>query len=115
MICKVLVSAVSATYLALLVTPLNGQEKSDAPALVKEIAAIEKGLFTDPKGPRFTIAERMDKHKVPGVSVAVIRNNRVHWAKGYGHTEADGGPAVTVETLFQAASLSKPIAALLAL
>jgi CubicO group peptidase (beta-lactamase class C family) len=80
-----------------------------------DIARVEKGLFKDPSGPRWTIQERLAFHKVPGVSIAVIRNKKVAWAKGYGTTEAGGKAAVTIETLFQAASMSKPIAALLAL
>jgi CubicO group peptidase (beta-lactamase class C family) len=105
---------VGAVSLGVLAEPAWGQDKVDE-ATAKDIAAVEKNLFTDAKGPRFTLAERMEHHMVPGVSVAVIRNGRVAWAKGYGRTEAKGGMAVTATTLFQAASLSKPLAALLAL
>jgi CubicO group peptidase (beta-lactamase class C family) len=52
---------------------------------------------------------------VPGVSVAVINNGKLEWAKGYGVVEAGGTTPVTPETLFQAASISKPVAALAAL
>jgi CubicO group peptidase (beta-lactamase class C family) len=51
--------------------------------------------------------------KVPGVSVAVVDGGTVTWARGYG--QAGDGAAVTPETLFQAASLSKPVAAMVAL
>lgn len=64
--------------------------------------------------PNWTIAERMAAHKTPGVSVAVIRNGSIVMAKGYGVLEAGGAP-VNAETLFQAASISKPVAALAAL
>ena len=50
---------------------------------------------------------------VPGVSIAVVEDGRVAWAQGYGQT-GDGGP-VTAETKFQAASISKPVAAMVAL
>ena len=57
----------------------------------------------------------MAKYKVPGVSVAVINNGKLEGAKGYGVTEAGGATPITPETLFQAASISKPVAALAAL
>lgn len=58
-----------------------------------------------------TLAERMAALRVPGVSIAVIRNGQIEWARGFGVTTA-GGAAVTPETLFQAASISKPVSAL---
>jgi CubicO group peptidase (beta-lactamase class C family) len=62
-----------------------------------------------------TIAERLKFYHVPGVSVAVLNGGKVEWARGYGSTSADGGTPVTPETLFQAASISKHVAALVAL
>jgi len=41
----------------------------------------------------------------------VVDNFKVAWAKGYGVTEAGGNNPVTVHTLFQAGSISKPVAA----
>jgi len=61
------------------------------------------------------LAERMAHYKTPGVSVAVINNGAVEWAKAYGVVEAGGARAVTTETMFQAASISKPVAAMGAL
>jgi len=58
------------------------------------------------------LADRMQFYKVPGVSVAVINNGEIEWAKGYGVQETDGHKSVTPETLFQAASISKAIAAM---
>jgi CubicO group peptidase (beta-lactamase class C family) len=48
---------------------------------------------------------------VPGVSVAVIHNGQLEWARGFGVTKS-GGPPVTPDTLFEAASISKPVTAL---
>lgn len=59
---------------------------------------------------RWTLAERMAHYKVPGVSIAVIEGGRVAWARGFGVTEAGSGGPVTPTTLFQAASISKPVA-----
>jgi CubicO group peptidase (beta-lactamase class C family) len=52
---------------------------------------------------------------VPGVSVVVIDDGRIAWAKGYGVREAGRPDPVTPDTLFQAASISKPLAAAAAL
>jgi len=94
----------------------SGQATPDARA-----TRVEKGLLTSsiiiegrPVKPA-TIAERLAALKVPGVSVAVIENGAVEWAKGYGVLEAGSATPVTAETLFQAASISKPVAALGAL
>ena len=65
--------------------------------------------------PAKPLAERMTALKTPGVSVAVINGGVIEWAKGYGVTETGGNTPVTPRTLFQAASLSKPVAALAAL
>ena len=56
----------------------------------------------------------MRRLHVPGVSVAVIRKGSIAWAKGYGVTDRNG-PAVTTDTQFQTASISKSITAMAAL
>ncbi len=57
------------------------------------------------------LAERMAELHVPGVSIAYIHNGEIAWTRTYGVTKI-GGPAVTPDTLFQAASISKPVTAL---
>ncbi len=54
----------------------------------------------------------MEKFRVPGVSVAVIKDFAIHWAKGYGVADVSSGAPVTHETMFQAASISKPVSAM---
>ncbi len=57
-----------------------------------------------------TLNDRMAALHVPGVSIAVIHGGALEWAQGFGVTRI-GGPAVTPNTLFQAASISKPVTA----
>ena len=57
----------------------------------------------------------MEAYSVPGFSIAVFRDFQVEWAKGYGVLSEEGGEPVTPTTLFQAASISKPVAAAAAL
>jgi|HubBroStandDraft_1064217.scaffolds.fasta_scaffold00722_10 CubicO group peptidase (beta-lactamase class C family) len=60
---------------------------------------------------QLTLEKLMEIYKCPGLSVAVIDDFKIAWAKGYGVTESGGSAPVTVHTLFQAGSISKPVAA----
>jgi len=60
------------------------------------------------------LADRMKELNVPGVSVAVIHHGAIEWARGFG-VAAIGGAPVTADTMFQAGSISKPLAAMAAL
>jgi CubicO group peptidase (beta-lactamase class C family) len=62
-----------------------------------------------------TLAARMAELNVPGVSVAFIENGEVKWTRTYGVAGAGGTQPVTPTTLFQAASMSKALAAAAAL
>ena len=89
-------------------------------ALLGEIETIENGLLKPLriKGDSietYSIADRMAFHKVPGVSIAVVRNGSVQWAKAYGIANTTDSTEVNINTLFQAGSISKPVAGLAAL
>jgi len=53
----------------------------------------------------------MKSFHVPGVSIAVVRDFKVYWAKTYGAADVVTDAPVTQETRFQAASISKPVTA----
>ncbi len=57
-----------------------------------------------------SIGQRMDFYNVPGVSLAVVLNNRIAWACSYGRTRKGSNDWVHNDTVFQAASCSKPVA-----
>lgn len=85
----------------------------------EHIEAVEQGLLPAIRikgrsGPML-LSSRMDHYNVPGMSIAVINDGRIKWARGYGVTDVDDPQAVDEHTLFQAASISKPVAALGAL
>jgi CubicO group peptidase (beta-lactamase class C family) len=91
--------------------------KDDAGA---RIARIENGLSPSVaiKGqPPVTmkLTDRMRHYHVPGVSIAFFDHGHIVWERGYGLADALTGRPVTKETLFQAGSISKPIAAMGAL
>lgn len=61
---------------------------------------------------KMNLLDRMEYYHVPGVSIAVVNEGQMEWAKGYGHVKNDPhSPHVDEQTLFQAGSVSKPITA----
>lgn len=82
----------------------------------ERIARVETGLaprlFAEGSPIKWTLQERMAHYRVPGVSIAVIHDGKIAWARGYGTLEAGGATPVDADTLFQAASISKPVSAL---
>lgn len=71
-----------------------------------------EGTIIQENGAWKNIWDRMAKYKVPGVSIAVVRNNKVAWATSYGPVEKGSSDWVHTDTVFQAASCSKPVAAI---
>ncbi|MHA3789751.1 serine hydrolase [Flavobacterium hauense] len=56
-----------------------------------------------------TLEERMKFYGVNGLSIAVIKDYKMVWAKGYGFADAAEKRIVDENTLFQAASISKSL------
>lgn len=92
----------------------------DPDALVRQrIDRIENGLieFTSPKdlfqavpvegGSLKTLTERMTHYRTPGVSIAVIDDFALDWAKPYGVLRASQDKPVALDSYFEAASTSK--------
>ena len=104
-----LIIGVSVSLLLCLETPLEAQISAVSAQAAIELAQTqpgEDGLGTS------TVAELMEEFGVPGVSVAVIQDFKIHWAKAYGVADVETGQLVDIETMFQAASISKPVAAM---
>ena len=113
-------TACTALVVALLIAPLAACAHA-TPAVVDSTAArvarvtssiatsavVVEGRPTEVA----TLAERMGHYHVPGVSVAVVDGGRIAWARGFGVKQAGTRDSVTATTLFQAASISKPVAA----
>ncbi|HEX5705120.1 MAG TPA: serine hydrolase [Pyrinomonadaceae bacterium] len=92
-----------------------GQSQTNLDA---EIRRVEQGLLPPVliKGdPAWTIEERMKFYKAPGLSVAVIKDFKIHWARSYGVKDLETKEPVTTETLFQAGSISKSVNAMVAM
>ena len=59
----------------------------------------------------YTLQELMERFGVPGLSIAVIKDYQIHWTKAYGQADVTAKSLVTPDTMFQAASISKPVTA----
>ncbi|WP_394747431.1 serine hydrolase [Spongiimicrobium salis] len=96
-----------------------GQSVSDKKSLQERISRIENRLqsnlqIRDGENTNISyyhIEDRMKALNIPGVSIAVMNNGILEWAKGYGIADRTENRKVTPKTLFQAGSISKPIAA----
>lgn len=97
----------------------NQRADSPSPRADDAAAHIENGLLPAVRvrgeERRWTLAARMREHRVPAVSIAVINHYRIEWAKAYGLADVSTGAPATTDTLFQAGSISKPVATLAAL
>lgn len=78
-------------------------------------------LIESPQSPNrqwpdsYSLREIMERLKVPGVGIVAIHDFGVHWAKGYGIADVESRAPVEIGTLFQAASIRKPVGAMAAL
>jgi CubicO group peptidase (beta-lactamase class C family) len=103
--------------LFILVLIILFQSCSETPSTVSTIDMIKKvetGLTTPifiEGDSTWTIEERMEHYGIPGVSIAVINNGKIEWTKVYGVMDKESKSPVTAKTLFQAASISKPVTA----
>lgn len=59
--------------------------------------------------PKWNLQERMNYYKIKGISIAVIKDYKIDWARGYGWADLAENRPVTTSTLFQAASISKSL------
>lgn len=111
---RVRVVAAAAAVLGLVVLLGSGRAAAQAePAAV--IARIEAAQTPDRQGfDALTLLEVMQRLRVPGMSVAVVKDFQLHWAKAYGVADVATGRAVETSTRFQAASISKPVTAMAA-
>ena len=86
--------------------------KAQAQTTAEKIKAVENNLggwvkIADSAG--WKISDRMAYYHINGVSIAVIDNYKIVWAKGYGWADTTEKRPVTTATLFQPASVGKSV------
>ena len=95
--------------LLLLLACFNGySQDQSSPQVQARIKQVEQGLsgrFLVAGQPKHTIAERMAFYHINGLSIAVIHDYHIEWAKGYGWADSAEQRPVNIQTLFQAASI----------
>ncbi len=96
---------------ALAVLSCDPGQKTADPAKIHEVETSLSNPVRIEGDSLWNIEERMAKYGVPGVSLAVIYDNKIAWTKGYGVMHKERREPVTTTTLFQAGSISKPVAA----
>jgi CubicO group peptidase (beta-lactamase class C family) len=110
-LCSVILAASAGALLA-----EDATQKHSSTVLEERIRRVENDIPPLPLGGdqpplQFTLQQLLDAFKVPGLSVAVVDDFRIAWAKPYGVTEAGTATPVTTSTMFQAASISKAVTA----
>jgi CubicO group peptidase (beta-lactamase class C family) len=91
---------------------LNAQTRKYSSDVEEKIRLVENNLagwVQTGNNDRWNLAERMKKYNINGVSIAVIHNYKIEWARGYGYADVSENRPVTENTLFQAASVSKSL------
>lgn len=92
--------------IALLLTPAAAaqEDRRPPPPLLKKAAPAELAARLERSLPRLLAAA-----DVPGLSIALVRGGRLVWHKGFGVRDAATKEPVGDETVFEAASLTKPV------
>jgi CubicO group peptidase (beta-lactamase class C family) len=76
-----------------------------------EAVTVDVPMGNDKEPLRLSLPQLMELYKVPGMSIAVIEDFKIVFAKGYGTIGIGSSASVGTHTLFQAGSISKPVAA----
>jgi CubicO group peptidase (beta-lactamase class C family) len=94
----------------------NDTKEKEQQELKDRISRIENGIqpmlqIEGKEVQTYSINERLRELGIPGLSIAVVSNGEIEWAKGYGLADKNENRPVDAETMFLAGSISKPIAA----
>jgi CubicO group peptidase (beta-lactamase class C family) len=104
--------SISALLLFILANCTQSQSAAYPLEVKNRITRVENGLMSWVQTQdtlRWSLKQRMDFYKIQGLSIAVINDGRIEWAKGYGWADSAEHRQVTEQTLFQAASISKSL------
>ena len=90
----------------------TGREALEEPRIERVLGGLRPPIAIKGQPPvRWKLAERMADSHVPGLSIAVIDDGKIAWARGLGVREAGTNEPVTTSTLFEAQSITKAVAA----
>src|SRR5580704_8371655 len=103
---------ISCSFVLLLLTYLPSWSQEQKPEATLTTNAPANNLSSTKTAIRLLdkdIPQLMEKADIPGMSVALVRDGELVWTGAFGVMNADTKKKVTSETVFEAASLSKPV------
>ncbi|MEO1053342.1 MAG: serine hydrolase domain-containing protein [Bacteroidota bacterium] len=93
--------------------PAQSQTVDYPEAVQQKIRLVEDSLIyrgnTYLNAPRHPLAHWMEQENVPGVSIAVIKDYKIEWVKGWGWEDVKEQRPITTETIFRTGSINKSI------
>jgi CubicO group peptidase (beta-lactamase class C family) len=94
-------------------TKAQNEEPRYAKDVEEKINQVENNLAgwvqIDDSSTAWNLRDRMKFYRVKGLSIAVVHDYKIQWARGYGWADEAARRPVTVNTLFQAGSISKSL------
>ncbi|MEO1241464.1 MAG: serine hydrolase domain-containing protein [Pseudomonadota bacterium] len=98
-----------ATGAILIASPLSAEPVAadDLRVVAFENNLIARDDLESPDAPRWTIEDRIEENRVPGLAVAIIEGGEIVWTRGYGVKLAGGEDAIDTDTVFSVGSISK--------
>ena len=85
-------------------------------SLARAQSQVTDRCFADSAGElRQRLPALLDSAMIPGIALAIIDRGEIVWSGGYGSRDSQGGKISPARTVFEAASLSKPVIAYAAL
>lgn len=92
--------------------PQTSQQGSGEARIEHVLSGLRSPIAIKGRNPEtWTLADALSQSHVPGISIALIDNNQIAWARGFGVKQAGTADPVTASTLFQAQSISKAVTA----
>jgi CubicO group peptidase (beta-lactamase class C family) len=85
---------------------LSAAARAETPAKTKSTDDVHRAQVSQ------AVTAALERHHVPGATVAIVEGYAIAWADGFGRRAASSDDPVRVDTRFQAASISKPVTAL---
>ena len=80
---------------------------------LRELEILYRDQSTQPDWRRLEqrIPSLLDSAAIPGLAIASVAGGKIAWAKGFGVRRADAPGSIDTTTVFEAASLGKPVVA----
>lgn len=84
-------------------------QKDKIKAVENNLTEVRELIFEDSIIPKYNITGRMKFYKIPSVSIAVINNGKIEWAKTYGYADITAKRLANTTTIYQVASITKSV------